>query len=74
MMISSCARLALTRLAGITFVGLITCSAIYFSGALLISTKNIFGLCPSFNLKAFERQQLYEIWPYVGSIIICPCV
>jgi len=73
-MISSCAHLALTRLAGITFVGLITCSAISSSVALLISTKNIFGLCPSFNLKAFESQQLYKIWPYMGSIIICSCV
>jgi len=59
---------------GITFVGQITCSAISFSVALLISTKNIFGLCPGFNLEAFERQQLYEIWRDMGSIIIYPCV
>jgi len=36
--------------------------------------QNIFTLCPSYNLKAVERQQLYEIWPYMGSLIICPCV
>jgi len=73
-MVGSCTHLALTWLAGITFVGLFTCLAISFSGALWILTKNIFGLWPSFNLKAFERQQLYEIWPYMGSIIICPFV
>jgi len=69
-MISSCAHLALTRLAGITFAGLIMCSAISYPVARFISTKNIFGSCQSFNLKAFERQQLYEIWPYMGSVII----
>jgi len=73
-MISSCAHLALTRLAGSTFVGLIMCTAICFSVAHLISTKHIFGLCPSYNMKAIERHQLYEIWPYMGFIIICPCV
>jgi len=73
-MISSCACLASTPLAGITFAGLITCSAISFPVALIISTTIIFTLCPSFNLKAFERQQLYEIWPYMGSLTICPCV
>ena len=72
--ISSCAHLALIQLAEITFVGLIMCSAISFYVALLILTKNIFQWCPSFNLKAFERQQLYEIWPFTGSIIICLCV
>jgi len=56
----------------IPFVGLITCLAISFPVALIISTKNMFTLCPSFNWKAFERQQLYEIWPYMGSLIICP--
>jgi len=73
-MICSCAHLSLTRLAAITFAGLIACSTISFAVALFISTKNILGLCPSFNFKLFERQQLYEIWPYMGSIIICPCV
>jgi len=73
-MISSCAHLALTRLVGITFAGLITGSAISFPVARFISTKNIFGSCQCFNLKAFERQQLYEIWPYMGSVIICPFV
>jgi len=73
-MISSCGHLAFTRLAGITLAGLIMCLAISFPVALFISTKNIFRLCPSFNLKAFERQQLYEIWPYMGSIIIRLCV
>jgi len=74
MMISSCSRVPWTLLAGITFVGPITCLAISFPVALIISTKNIFTLCPSFNLKAFERQQLYAIRPYMGSLIICPCV
>jgi len=73
-MICSCSRLALTRLVRITFVSLITCSAISFPVAPIISTTNIFTLCPSFNLKAFERQQLYEIWPYMGSLIICWCL
>ena len=54
-MISSCAHLALTRLAGITFTGLIMCLAISFPVAHFISTKNIFGSCPSSNFKAFER-------------------
>jgi len=71
-MISSCSRLALTWVARSTFVGLITCSATSFPVALIISTTNIFTLCPSFNLKAFERQQLYKMWPYMGSSIICP--
>jgi len=73
-MIRSCSRLALTRLVRITFLGLVTCSAISFPVALIISTTIIFRLCPSFDLKAFERQQLYEIWTYMGSSIICPCV
>jgi len=58
----------------ITFLGLITCSAISFPVALITSTKNIFTLCPSFNLKVFEMQQLYEIWPYMGSLISCLCL
>jgi len=32
----------------------------------------MFTLCPSFNLKAFERELLYDIWSYRGSFIICP--
>src|SRR5882757_546466 len=51
-----------------------TCSAISFPVALFISNTNIFKLCPSFNLKALERQQLYEIWRYMGSLIIWPCL
>jgi hypothetical protein len=70
-MVSSCARLALTRLAGITFAGQIACSANSFPIARFISTKNISRSCPSFNLQAFEKQQLYEIRPYMWSIIIC---
>jgi len=70
MMISSCAHLPLTRPAGITFAGLSMCSTISFPITRIISTKNIFGLFPSFNLKPFKRQQLYEIWPYMVSIII----
>jgi len=73
-MITTWARLALICLVGITFAGLITCSAISFPVALIISTTNIFTLCPSFNLHTFERQQLYSIWPWMGSLIICPWV
>jgi hypothetical protein len=50
-----------TRLAEITFAGLITCSTISFPVAAFNSTKNWFTLCPSFNLKAFERKLLYHI-------------
>jgi hypothetical protein len=46
-------------------------SKIHFAD-VFISTKYIFGLCPSFNLEAFERQQLYEIWPYIEFIIVWP--
>jgi len=60
-MINRCAHRALTQIAGITLTGQITCSAIFFPVTLIISTTNIFTLCPSFNLEAFERQQLYEI-------------
>jgi len=73
-MLSSCSRPAITRPARITIVSLNTCSAISFPVALIISTPNIFTLCPSFNLEASERQQLYEIWPYMGSLIIGPCL
>jgi len=73
-MVSSYTHLASTPLVGITFVSWSMCSAISFSVALLVLTKNIFGLCWCFNLQAFERQQLYEIWPYIGFIIICPFV
>jgi len=48
-MISSCSCLALTQLARIIFVGQITCLAISFPVALIISTTNIFTFCPSFN-------------------------
>jgi len=73
-MISSCSHLALTRLAGITFAGLIMILAISFPAACFISTKNVFRSCPSFNLRALDRQQLYQIWPYMGSVIICSFV
>jgi len=48
------------------------CSAISYPVAAFISIKYSSSLCPSFNLKAFERELLYEIWPYGGSFIICP--
>jgi len=73
-MISSCAHVALTWLAGITIAGLITCSTIFFPVTLYISIKNIITLCPSFNLKASERQQLYEIWLYMGLLILYLCL
>jgi len=69
-MISSCANLACTRLVGITFAGQIMSCAISFSVARVTWTKNSFRWCPSFNLTVFERQQLYKIWPYKGSVII----
>jgi len=55
-----------------TFTGLIMCSVISFPLAAFISTNNSFTSYPHFNLKAFERELLYEIWPYRGSFIICP--
>ena len=67
-------HLALTWLVGIILDGLITCWAIPFHEALFIPTNNIFDLYSSFNLKAFIRQQLYEIWLYMGTFIICPWV
>jgi len=48
------------------------CSAISFPVAAFIAIKNSFTMCPSFNLKALERELLYEIWPYRGSFIIWP--
>ena len=74
LLVCSCAHLAWTRLAGITFDGLVTCSAISISVARFISSENIFGLCPSFNLNAIKRQHLYEICPYTGLIVLCLCV
>jgi len=73
-MISSFAHLASTWLEGITFAGLLTCSPIFVPEALFISVKSIPGLCASFNFKASERQQLYQILPYMESCIICPFV
>jgi len=50
------------------------CMAVFFPVALIISATYFFPLCPSFNLKAFERHQLYKIWPYMGTLIICLCL
>jgi len=50
------------------------CSAISFLVALTISTLNICTICPGFNLPALERQKLYKKWPYMQSLIICPCL
>jgi len=72
--ISSCARAGWTWRVGITFTGWIKCPAISFPVALFNSTNNILELCPSFNLKWFERQQIIKICRYMGSFIICPCV
>jgi hypothetical protein len=49
------------------------CSALSFPIARFTSTRHIFESCPSSNLKAFERQQLYVSWPYVGSCLSWPC-
>jgi len=73
-MISSCAHLALTWLAEITFASRIKCLAISSPVPLVILSNNIFRLYPNFNLIAFERQQLYEIWQYIMSMIICQYV
>jgi len=70
-LICSGAKQTRTRLARIALAGPIMCSAISFPVAAFISTKNSFKLCPSFNLKIFEREQLYEIWPYRRSFIMC---
>jgi len=72
-LISTGEWLTVTRLAEITWAGFITFSAISFPVAGFISPKKSFTSCPSFNLKAFERELLYEIWPYRGSFMICPC-
>jgi len=72
--ICSGAKRTTTSLAGITSAGLITCSVISFPVAAFISSKNNCTLCPSFNLKAFKRELLYEIWPYRGSFSICHSV
>jgi len=72
--ISSGAQLTVTRLVGITLAGRITCSAISFPVAAFISLKISCSLCPSLNLKTFEWELLYEIWPYRDSFSICPGV
>ena len=72
--ISSGIHLAVPWLAGITFAGQIMCSAISFSVVLLGLVKNIFGFWTSSNIKEFERQQMYKIWPDMDPIIICPVV
>jgi hypothetical protein len=69
-MISSCTYQALTQLAGFTLLGPIMGSPISFPVAPFYSTQHIFGSCPSSNLKAFERQQLYKMCQYMWSIII----
>jgi len=48
------------------------CSATSFPVAVFISNNNSFILCPSLNLKGFEREQVNDIWPYRESFIICP--
>jgi len=73
-MIGSCTHVTLTWLAGITFASLMMCSVIFLPVAHFVSTNNIFIWYSSFNLKVFERHQLYEIWPYMVSIITCPGV
>jgi len=59
---------------GIIFAGLGTCLAVLFSATLLIPYKCIYKMHPRFNLKAFERQHLNQIWPYIGLFIICQCI
>jgi len=74
MIFCGCSHLAVTWLARSIFVSLIRCSAISFTVALLIFTKSLCVLCPSFKLKVLEWQQLYNIWLYMRSLIICPLV
>jgi len=37
---------------------------------MFISTKNTFKSYPQFNLKVIDRQQLYELYPYIDLVII----
>jgi len=69
-MIRCCAKLVITCLAGTTFNRLITYFVISIPVVYFISTKNIVRLCLSFNLKAFEWQQLNKICQDMGSFII----
>jgi len=70
-MTSSWVNLGLAWLAGITFAGRITCSALCSPVAIQISTNNIAKLYHSFNLKEFGTEQLNEICPCMGSFLAC---
>jgi len=70
MKICSWAYWALIWLVWIALASLIMFSAISMPVALLISNKYIFKFYPHFSWKAFERQQLDQIWPYMWSFTI----
>jgi len=73
-MIEGWTYLALRSEAGIILAGQITCSTFSLPLTTLISTKNTFKMYPRFNLKASEREQLYQVWPYMSSFISCLCI
>jgi len=50
------------------------CSPFSFSMATPISTQNIFIFWPSWNLTALQWQQLYAIYPAMGSFLSCHSV
>jgi len=68
------AHQAIPQQAGIIFHGQMTCPVISFPLARCIAIKNVFRLYSGFNFIIFKRHQLYNFWPYLGSIIICECV
>jgi len=72
-LIGRCKHVVFIWLAGINFPWWIKCYRIFIPVAVLICITSIFGMGPSFNLKAFEARQLGKIWWYMGSIIICQC-
>ena len=66
--------LVITRIEGITVVGLIICLVLSLSPTILISTKYCIMLYPNPNIKAFESHLFYRIWSYMGSFITFPHV
>jgi len=55
------------------------CRSNYMLGNLLPCSSHHFyhkylHIVSKFQLECIETQQLCEIWPYMGSLIICPCV
>jgi len=67
-------QLASTPHVDFTYASQIMCTAISLTEALIICTKDTSGWCACFHLNAFERQQMYKVWRYMGRFIICPGV